>query len=80
MPERQLKALLRRRNAGAAARREVVLKALSRPRTQRELQTRLGMSGTGILHLLRRMEHDGLIRAAERVGVTRIWEKAPPKG
>jgi predicted transcriptional regulator len=80
MPERQFKSLLRRRNAGAALRREVVLQALARPRTQAELQTRLGMSSTGTLHLLRRMERDGLVRAAERVGVTRIWEKAPGGG
>lgn len=80
MPERSFKSLLRRRNAGAALRREVVLQALARPRTQTELQTRLGMSRTGTLHLLRRMERDGLVRAAERVGVTRIWEKAPGEG
>ena len=68
---------LGRRNAGATARRQLVLDQLCRPRTQRELQNRLGMSRTGTLHLLRRMERDGLIRPAEKIGVTRIWEREP---
>ena len=33
------------------------------------------MSNSGILHLLRRMEHDGLVRPAERVCRTQIWER-----
>ncbi|NPD15010.1 winged helix-turn-helix transcriptional regulator [Xinfangfangia sp. D13-10-4-6] len=69
---------LGRRNAGATARRQLVLDQLRRPRTQSELQDRLGMSRTGTLHLLRRMARDGLIRPAEKIGVTRVWERAPP--
>ena len=75
MPEQQL----RRRNAGAPMRRALVLTCLSRPRTQREIQDRLQMTGSGTLHLLRRMERDGLIRAAERVAHTRIWERVDPE-
>lgn len=67
--------ILGRRNAGATARRQLVLDQLTRPRTQMELQARLGMSRTGLLHLLRRMEHDGLIHPAEKIGVTRVWER-----
>ena len=52
-----------------------VLGALERPRTQSELREALGMSNSGILHLLRRLERDGLIRPAERVARTQIWEK-----
>lgn len=75
MPEQQM----RRRNAGAPIRRSIVLDSLKRPRTQRELQERLHMSRSGTLHLLRRMEHDGLIRAAERIAHTQIWERVKPK-
>ena len=60
----------------ADVRRRYVLKALERPRTQSELRDALGMSNSGILHLLRRLERDGLARPAERVAWTRIWEKA----
>lgn len=66
----------RRRNGSAEARRRFVLDALERPRTQAELRDALGMSNSGILHLLRRMERDGLVRPAERVCCTRIWERA----
>ena len=66
----------RRRNGPAEARRRYVLDALERPRTQAELRDALGMSNSGILHLLRRMERDGLVRPAERVACTRIWERA----
>ena len=66
----------RRCNGSAEARRRYVLKALERPRTQAELRDALGMSNSGVLHLLRRMERDGLVRPAERVGWTRIWERA----
>lgn len=65
-----------RRNGPAEARRRLVLDALTRPRTQAELRDALGMSNSGILHLLRRMERDGLVRPAERVACTRIWELA----
>ncbi|MFG6562152.1 winged helix-turn-helix transcriptional regulator [Sulfitobacter sp. 1A15299] len=64
------------RNGPAEARLRYVLKALERPRTQAELRDALGMSNSGILHLLRRMERDGLVRPAERVAWTRIWERA----
>lgn len=67
--------MARRRNAGLAARRLLILDALARPRTQAELRELLGMSNTGILHLLRRMQADGLVRPAERVAHTRIWER-----
>lgn len=66
----------RRRNGQAEARRRYVLDALERPRTQAELRDALGMSNSGILHLLRRLERDGLVRPAERVCHTRIWERA----
>lgn len=56
-------------------RRSYVLSALERPRTQAELRDALGMSNSGILHLLRRLERDGLVRPAERVAWTRVWEK-----
>lgn len=72
MVDRQL---LHRRNMGAEVRRRLVIRELARPRTQRELSESLGMSNSGTLHLLRRMERDGLVRAAERVGWTRIWER-----
>lgn len=75
MPEQQI----RRRNAGAPLRRAAVLDSLRRPRTQRELQEQLQMSTSGTLHLLRRMEREGLVRAAERVAHTRIWERVKPK-
>ena len=74
MPEQQM----RRRNAGAPLRRAFVLDRLARPRTQRELQEQLHMSASGTLHLLRRMERDGLVRAVERVAKTQIWERVPP--
>ncbi|MGI3166185.1 MarR family transcriptional regulator [Pseudooceanicola sp. 200-1SW] len=75
MPDRDQPHLLRRRNAGAELRKRVVLAELARPRTQTELQRRLGMSRSGTLHLLRRMEAQGLVRAAERIGGTQIWER-----
>jgi len=68
------------RNGPAEARRRFVLDALERPRTQAELRDALGMSNSGILHLLRRMERDGLVRPAERVCCTRIWERAKDRG
>ena len=63
-------------NGPAEARRRYVLDALTRPRTQAELRDALGMSNSGILYLLRQMERDGLVRPAERVCCTRIWERA----
>ena len=66
----------RHRNGGVEARRCYVLESLERPRTQAELRDALGMSNSGILHLLRRMERDGLVQPAERVCCTRIWERA----
>lgn len=70
---------MNRRNIGAPLRRAAVLNSLKRPRTQRELQAQLKMSSSGTLHLLRRMERDGLIRAAERITHTRIWERLERK-
>lgn len=72
MVDRQL---LQRRNIGAQFRRCLVIRQLARPRTQTELSASLGMSNSGTLHLLRRMEREGLVRAAERVGWTQVWEK-----
>lgn len=69
-----------RRNSGAEERRRIVLEALRRPRTQAELRDALGMSNSGILHLLRRLESRGLVRPAERVAGTRIWERAGQRG
>lgn len=66
----------RRQNRKAEERCRYVLKALERPRTQSELRDALGMSNSGILHLLRRLERDGLARPAERVACTRIWERS----
>ncbi|MBD3677211.1 MAG: winged helix-turn-helix transcriptional regulator [Rhodobacteraceae bacterium] len=66
---------MHRRNSPAEARRRYILDALERPRTQAELRDALGMSNSGILHLLRRMEREGLVRPAERVCCTRIWER-----
>ncbi len=63
--------------AGEEARRQLVLHALQKPRTQAELRNILDMSNSGILHLLRHLERDGLVRPAERIGHTRIWEKVP---
>ncbi|MBE0413531.1 winged helix-turn-helix domain-containing protein [Yoonia sp.] len=71
----QAQTLLRRRNSGATFRRRVVLRALERPRTQTELRNYLGMSNSGTLHLLRRMESEGLVRAVQRVGWTQVWER-----
>ncbi len=65
----------RRQRFGPEERRRFVLSALERPRTQSELRDALGMSNSGILHLLRRLERDGLVRPAERVAWTRIWER-----
>ncbi|MBC7140376.1 MAG: winged helix-turn-helix transcriptional regulator [Defluviimonas sp.] len=65
----------RRESFGPKERRHFVLSALERPRTQSELRDALGMSNSGILHLLRRLERDGLVRPAERVAWTRVWEK-----
>ncbi|WP_368484106.1 winged helix-turn-helix transcriptional regulator [Phaeobacter sp. HF9A] len=61
----------------AQERRQFVLDALVRPRTQSELRDALGMSNSGILHLLRRLERDGLVRPVERVARTQIWERIP---
>ncbi|SNT41829.1 Winged helix-turn-helix DNA-binding [[Luteovulum] sphaeroides subsp. megalophilum] len=65
----------RRDSFGPQERRGYVLSALERPRTQAELRDALGMSNSGILNLLRRLERDGLVRPAERVAWTRVWEK-----
>ena len=58
----------------AKDRRRFVLRALQKPRTQAELRDALGLSNSGILHLLRHLERDGLARPAEKIGCTRIWE------
>lgn len=63
--------------AGADARRRLALHALDKPRTQTELRDILNMSNSGVLHLLRRLERDGIARPAEKVGWTRVWEKVP---
>lgn len=63
----------------AKDRRRFVLRALQKPRTQAELRDALGMSNSGILHLLRLLERDGLARPAEKVGWTRIWEGTQAK-
>ena len=68
-------AIARRQRFGPEERRRFVLSALERPRTQSELRDALGMSNSGILHLLRRLERDGLVPPAERVAWTRIWER-----
>ncbi len=65
----------RYQNCKVEMRKRYVLKALERPRTQSELRDALGMSNSGILHLMRRLERDGLVRPAERVAWTRIWER-----
>lgn len=70
----------RRQRFGLEERRRFVLSKLERPRTQSELRDALGMSNSGILHLLRRLERDGLVRPAERVAWTRIWERARKDG
>lgn len=69
----------RRRALGYEGRRRFVLEALERPRSQAELRDALGMSNSGMLHLLRRLERDGLVRPAERVCCTMIWERTDPK-
>jgi predicted ArsR family transcriptional regulator len=58
----------------ARDRRRFVLRALEKPRTQAELRDALGLSNSGILHLLRHLQRDGLARPAEKIGCTRIWE------
>ena len=55
-------------------RRRFVLRALAKPRTQAELRDALGLSNSGILHLLRHLGRSGLARRAEKIGGTRIWE------
>lgn len=70
----------RRESFGPQERRGYVLSALERPRTQAELRDALGMSNSGILNLLRRLERDGLVRPAERVAWTRVWEKTRKGG
>ncbi|MEO1960734.1 MAG: winged helix-turn-helix transcriptional regulator [Paracoccus sp. (in: a-proteobacteria)] len=75
MPGDALERRHRRQRFGPEERRRFVLSALERPRTQSELRDALGMSNSGILHLLRRLERDGLVRPAERVAWTRIWER-----
>jgi predicted ArsR family transcriptional regulator len=74
-PERLSDQGSRRGRSGAEARRRIALHALEKPRTQSELRDLLGMSNSGVLRLLRRLERDGLARPAEKVGWTRIWEK-----
>lgn len=71
---------LRCRSGAVEARRHYVIDALERPRTQADLRDALGMSNSGILYLLRHMERDGLVRPAERVCCTRIWERANDRG
>lgn len=66
----------RRRNGPAEARRRFGPGALTRPRTQADLRDPLGMSNSGVLHLLRRKKRDGSMRPAERVCCTRIRERA----
>lgn len=63
--------------AGAEARRRLALHALAKPRTQAELRNILNMSNSGVLHLLRRLQREGVVRPAEKIGWTRVWEKAP---
>lgn len=76
MPDRKPDYLEHRRSPRTVARRRLVLEALSRrPRSQAELRDALGMSNSGIRHLLRDMERDGLIRPAERIAHTYIWER-----
>lgn len=75
MPGGALEPRRRRQRFGPEERRRFVLSALERPRTQSELRDALGMSNSGILNLLRRLERDGLVRPAERVAWTRIWER-----
>ena len=70
----------RRESFDPQERRRYVLSALERPRTQAELRDALGMSNSGILNLLRRLERDGLVRPAERVAWTRVWEKTRQGG
>ena len=70
----------RRQYFGPEERRRFVLSALERPRTQSELRDALGMSNSGMLHLLRRLESEGLVRPAERVAWTRIWERTRKDG
>ena len=76
MPDTLGRRQMRQQSRSTEGRRRYVLEALDRPRTQSELRDALGMSNSGILHLLRRLERDGLVRPAERVAWTRIWEKA----
>ncbi|WP_134682434.1 hypothetical protein [Paracoccus ravus] len=57
-------------------RQERLYDALARPRTQAELRDLLGMSNSGILSLLRRMQREGLVSPAERICHTRIWERS----
>lgn len=80
MPGGALERRRRRQRSGPEERRRFVLSALERPRTQSELRDALGMSNSGILHLLRRLESEGLVRPAERVARTRIWEKTRSGG
>lgn len=79
-PERAQERRYRRQRISPEERRRFVLTALEKPRTQAELRDALGMSNSGILHLLRRLEKDGLVRPAERVAWTRIWERALSSG
>lgn len=76
MHNKTLETTGRPKTAGVAARRQFVLDQLRRPRTQSELRERLGMSPSGTRRLLRRMAREGLIRPAEKIGVTQIWERA----
>ncbi|GGB63519.1 hypothetical protein GCM10011316_39230 [Roseibium aquae] len=80
MPDCAQERRYRRQRSSPEERRRFVLTALERPRTQAELRDALGMSNSGILHLLPRLERDGLVRPAERVAWTRIWERARGSG
>ncbi|MFV0246131.1 MAG: winged helix-turn-helix domain-containing protein [Qingshengfaniella sp.] len=80
MPDMAAQRRRRRARLGPDERRRFVLAALERPRTQAELRDALGMSNSGILHLLRRLERDGLVMPAERVAWTRIWERTRSRG
>lgn len=56
-------------------RRAVIYALLNKPRTQKEIQIRLGMSRSGTLGILRRMQRDGLVVPVERIGLNQIWER-----
>ena len=72
MPGDALERRHRRQRFGPEERRRFVLSALERPRTQSELRDALGMSNSGILHLLRRLER---YKAAEPSTQVCIWRE-----